>query len=150
MSTAFPLPTWPFPETLGEILTDQESSVIDCFASSVEVYIEFTAPIVSAAAHADEIDTSVSISGNSVLFTADSLVDSPAEFVIWLDTCGTGVGNGDDGSSDVVTAFTYVDDEDNNPDVTNAESPRQDRYSGTFANVSGLSQLCHIRRRPGW
>ena len=105
--------------------------MVTCESSNVEIKVEFSAPVISADTNTEGTGgVGASISGRTVTFTADTLEDSPTEFLTWLDACE----NADD--DELITSLSYSDDEGNVPDTTSAEIPRLSEYDGDFPEVS--------------
>ena len=103
----------PAPGALDEILSTSAGS-IPCASTGAVVTVEFNAMVTAASSAGGSVPASVE-GGTVVVFEVPSLEATPTSFEVMLDTCGEIEG------TPIVGSVTYVDDEDNTPDLASIE-----------------------------
>ncbi|CAN0522881.1 unnamed protein product, partial [Ectocarpus sp. 12 AP-2014] len=101
--------------TLDEIISASVDS-IPCAATGAVITVEFNGMVTAASGgEGGSIPATVAEGGNVVVFEVPNLEGTPTSFEVVLDTCGETEGGA------IVADVSYVDEEDNEPDLTSIE-----------------------------
>ncbi|CAN0192595.1 unnamed protein product [Ectocarpus sp. 6 AP-2014] len=101
--------------TLDEIVSTSVGS-IPCAATDAVITVDFNAMVTAASGgEGGSVHASVAEGGNVVVFEVPNLEATSTSFEVVLDTCGETEGGA------IVADVSYVDEEDNEPDLTSIE-----------------------------
>ncbi|CAN0405319.1 unnamed protein product, partial [Ectocarpus sp. 8 AP-2014] len=101
--------------TLDEIVSTSVDS-IPCAATGAVITVEFNVMVTAASGgEGGSVPANVAEGGNVVVFEVPNLEATPTSFEVVLDTCGETEGVA------IVADVSYVDEEDNEPDLTSIE-----------------------------
>ncbi|CAN0524753.1 unnamed protein product, partial [Ectocarpus sp. 12 AP-2014] len=101
--------------TLDEIVSTSVDS-IPCAATGAVITVELNGMVTAASSgEGGSVPATVAEGGNVVIFEVPNLEATPTSFEVVLDTCGETEGGA------IVADVSYVDEEDNEPDLTSIE-----------------------------